>query len=395
AHEVGHTIGLAHNYIASTQGRASVMDYPHPVAKLKDDGTIDLSDAYLEGIGEWDKVAVTWGYQDFPEGTDQRAALERIIIQARDRGLTFLTDQDARPTGSAHPGTHLWDNGADVTAELTRMMAVRRAALTRFGENAIRRGMPLALLEEALVPLYLHHRYQVEAAVKLVGGQSYGYALRGDGQEPVRAVPAPVQEQALRAVLGTLRASELKIPERLLQILPPRPAGFDATRELFDRETGPVFDAIRPAASAADLVASLLLDETRAARLVQQHALDPSLPGLEDVIDRILGSVFTPTAGDAYESEIQRAIQRVVVERVMDLAAAAGMSQVRAIAAFKLEELRGRLAGATPPVTAVPERAHRQLLASDIRHFQERDWTREGRPRAPVIPPGSPIGTDR
>ena len=392
AHEVGHTLGLGHNYIASAQGRASVMDYPHPVSKLKADGTIDLSDAYPEGIGEWDKVSVTWGYQDFPEGTDEPAALDRILAQARARALTFLTDQDARPTGSAHPQTHLWDNGADVTAELSRMMDVRRAALTRFGENAIRRGTPLALLEEAFVPLYLHHRYQVEAAVKLIAGQSYTYALRGDGQEPVRAVPAAIQDQALRAVLTTLRASELALPEPLLHVLPPRPAGFERSRELFDRETGIVFDAIRPAASAADMVSELLFDSQRAARLVQQSALDSRLPGLETVIDRTLSSVFGAVPGTAYHSEIERAVQRVVVERLMDLAAGSGSAQVRAIATLKLDELRRRLGGSATSVTAVPERAHRQLLAADLRRFLERDWSREGRPRLPVIPPGSPIG---
>jgi hypothetical protein len=391
AHEVGHTLGLAHNYIASAQGRASVMDYPHPVAKLRPDGGIDLSDAYLEGIGEWDKVAITWGYQDFPGGTDETAALERIITEARSRGLTFIPDQDARPTGGAHPQAHLWDNGGDAAAELDRMMQVRRAALARFGENVIRRGMPLALMEETFVPLYLHHRYQVEAAVKLVGGQSYTYALRGDGQDPPRAIPAATQEQALRSLLGTLRPADLAVPDRLLQLLPPRPAGFDRTRELFDRETGLVFDAIRPAATAADVTVSLLFDSQRAARLVQQSALDSGLPSLEGVIDRTLSAVFGPVPANGYHAEIGRAVQRVIVERLMDLAAGAGSAQVRAITALKLDEL-GRRLGAGVATVGVRERAHRQLLAGDIRRFQERDWTRETRPRMPVIPPGSPIG---
>jgi hypothetical protein len=392
AHEVGHTLGLAHNYIASTQGRASVMDYPHPHIRLASDGRIDLSDAYLEGIGAWDKVAITWGYQDFPVGTDEKPALDRILTEARGRGLTFLTDQDARPPGSAHPGAHLWDNAGDPAAELSRMMEVRRVALSRFGENTIRRGVPLATLEEALVPLYLHHRYQVEAAVKLVGGVAYTYALRGDGQELPQPLSAPIQRKALDAVLATLQAKELALPAHVLKVLPPRPSGYEATRELFERETGLVFDAVRPATSAADLVTSLVFDETRAARLVQQRALDPSLPGLEDVIDRVLGAVFAPSPANAYHAEIDRAVQRVVVERLMDLAVEAGMPQVRAIAAYQLDQLRRRLAAAPAATVPVPERAHRQLLAADIRRLQERDWSREGRPRRPVVPPGSPIG---
>jgi hypothetical protein len=271
-------------------------------------------------------------------------------------------------------------------------MEVRRVALTRFGENAIRRGMPLATLEETLVPLYLHHRYQVEAAVKLVGGVSYSYALRGDGQPLPQPVSGPVQRSALDAALATLRAKELALPEHILRLLPPRPAGYEPSRELFERGTGPVFDAIRPAAAAADLVVSLLFEEARAARLVQQRALDPSLPGLDDVIDRTLGAVFGSSTGTPYHGEIDRAVQRVVVERLMDLAAEAGTPQVRAVVAWKLDELRRRLSNAPAAGVPVPERAHRQLLAVDIRRLQERDWSREGRPRRPIAPPGSPIG---
>lgn len=348
AHEVGHTLGLSHNYIASVQGRASVMDYPHPLARLKPDGSIDLSQAYPEGIGEWDKVSIIWGYQDLPPGTDQRAALERVITDARARGLTYLTDQDARPTGCPHPETHLWDNGADAARELDRMMQVRRTVLDRFGEAAIRRGTPMATIEEVLVPLYLYHRYQAEAAVKVVGGQWSSYALRGYGQTPVRAVPAADQRRALESVLATLRPEALALPRPLLSIIPPRPSGFDATRELFDRETGLSFDAVRPAATAADMVIALLLDEERAVRLVQQHALDSAQPGLDQVLGHLVSATFGPVPADGYHAELSRAVQRVVVERLMDLAATAGMPQVRALAALQLDDLRRRLSAAAP-----------------------------------------------
>jgi len=391
AHEVGHTLGLSHNYVSSAEGRASVMDYPHPLASLKPDGSVDLSKAYPEGIGEWDKVSITWGYQDFPSGTDQKAALEKVITDARARGLTYLTDQDARPTGSPHPNAHLWDNGADAARELDRMMQVRRTVLDRFGEAAIQRGMPMATIEEVLVPLYFFHRYQAEAAVKVVGGQWYSYALRGDGQTPVRAVPAADQRRALESVLATLRPEALALPRPLLAVIPPRPSGFDATRELFDRETGLSFDAVRPASTAADMVVSLLLDEERAARLVQQHALDPAEPGLDQVLSRLVSATFGATPADGYHAELGRAVQRIVVERLMDLAATAGMPQVRALAAFQLDELRRRL-GTAAAAGAVPERAHRQLLASDIQRFSERDWEQNSRVRRPVAPPGSPIG---
>jgi hypothetical protein len=391
AHEVGHTLGISHNYISSVEGRASVMDYPHPLATLKADGSIDLSQAYPEGIGEWDKVSVIWGYQDFPAGTDQRAALDKIIDDARARGLTYLTDQDARPTGSPHPQAHLWDNGADVVKELDRMALVRRAVLDRFGEAAIKRGTPMATIEEVLVPLYFYHRYQVEAAVKVIGGQWYSLAVRGDGQTPVRSVPAAEQRRALESVLATLRPEFLALPRPLLAIIPPRPAGYDATRELFDRETGLSFDAVRPATTAADMVVSLILDDERAARLVQQHALDPASPSLDQVLARLVAATFGPSSANAYHAELTRAVQRIVVERLMDLAATAGMPQVRAIAALQLDELRRRM-GAALAGASVSERAHRQLIASDIARFSGRDWEQNARVRRPVVPPGSPIG---
>ena len=316
AHEVGHTLGLQHNYLGNVANRASVMDYPHPLVRLTGDGRIDLSDAYATGIGEWDKIAIRYGYAEFPAGTDPTASLDRILREGRSRGIEFLTDQDARPPGSAHPQAHLWDNGADAAQELDRVMQVRRAALRRFGDEAIRTGRPLALLEEALVPLYLHHRYQVEAAVKAVAGQYYTNALRGDGQEPLRAVPASEQRRALSSVVATLHPQELLFPRALLARIPPRPAGFPSHRELFDKTTQPVFDAIAPAVAAADLVVQLLFNPERAARLVQQHALDPGAPGLAEVIDSVLAAV-RPRSEDAYELAVSRAIQRTVVERLM------------------------------------------------------------------------------
>jgi len=390
AHEVGHTLGIQHNYISSAQRRASVMDYPHPVVKLAADGSIDLTDAYTNEIGEWDKEAVKYGYQDFPTGTDEKAALGRLIESARARGLTFLTDQDARPAGSAHPTTHLWDNGADAAAELDRMMKVRQAALARFGDAAIPAGAPMATLEEVLVPLYLHHRYQVEAAAKVIGGQWYDYAMRGDGTDPIRAVPAAQQLAALGAILATLDPAALALPRGILARIPPRPVTYGPHRELFDRSTGLVFDAISPAAAAADISTQFLLNPERAARLVQQRALDPAQPGLDQVIDRLVAFVFDRPAADGYRAEIGRAVQRVVVDRMMWLAASASMPQVRAIATEKLRALAAR--PLPSGAGSADNRAARALIAADIRRFMERPYDPTKVSRAPDAPPGSPIG---
>ena len=386
AHEVGHTLGIGHNYYDSAAGRISVMDYPHPLVTMNGDGTLDYSKVYDVGIGAWDKVAITYGYSDFPTSTDEAKALATILEDGHKKDLWYLSNQDM----DAHPRVDQWSNGTDATAELKRMMAIRKVALSRFGEQAIKRNEPMATIEEVLVPLYLHHRYQVEAAASTVGGIYFGYAMRGDGREPVRFAPAAEQRAALDALLATLKPSELALPRELLGKIPPRPSGYGNTRELFPRYTGQMFDAITPAVVASDLTVGYLLAEARAARLVEQHALDPTLPGLETVIDQLLSSTFGATNANAYEAEIARAVQRVVVERLMTLASTADMPQVRAIASQKLQQRAQRLAAV--PSTNGGASAHAALLASDIKRFLDRPFAPATRTEIPTAPPGAPIG---
>lgn len=389
AHEVGHTLGLSHNYIASAEGRTSVMDYPAPLVRLADDGSIDLSDAYDTGIGEWDKVSISYGYAQFREGTDEHAALTRIIDQARDRGLIFLTDQDARPAGSAHPQTHLWDNGENAATELRRMMRVRAAALDRFGEKAIREGMPLATLEEALVPLYFHHRFQIQATAPALGGLYYTYALRGDGQIPLRRVPADEQNAALDALLATLDPAALTLPHSVIQQIPPRPAGYPAHRELFERYTGITFDPIAPASVAARMTVSQILNPERAARLVEQGVLAPQLPDLMEVMDRLETATFGPAPDDPYQAAVKRVVETVVAEQLMDLAGGAPMPQVRAIASDRLHRLHDRLSARRGNDVA---RAHATYLAAQIQRFLDRPAEAQAPPQPVQAPPGDPIG---
>ena len=385
AHEVGHTLGIGHNYYDSMAGRISVMDYPHPLVTLKADGTLDYSAVYATGIGEWDRIAIRYGYADFPEGAGEKAALDAIIAEGHEKDLYYLTNQDL----GAHGRVNQWSNGTDAGAELKRMMDVRRAALSRFGERAIRRGEPLATIEEVLVPLYLHHRYQVEAAASVIGGLYYTYAFRGDEGAPVRFVPAAEQVRTLDAILATLTPSALALPRPLLRVLPPRPSGYGETRELFPRSTGQMFDAITPAVVAADLTVGFLLDGARAARLVQQQSLDPSMPGLHGVLDRLIAATFGPASKDSYEAEIQRAVQRVVIERLMTLAANADMPQVRAIATSRLQR---RAAATAPGAGSSPAAAHAALLAADIGRFLDRPAPAATRMDVPTAPPGAPIG---
>ncbi len=387
AHEVGHTLGLGHNYYDSDRGRISVMDYPHPLVTLRRDGSLDYSEVYDAGIGEWDKATIAYGYQDFPPETDEASALQAILDEAWTADIFYLSNQDT----DVHPRVDAWSNGTDAAAELNRMMEIRRVALSRFGENAIKRNMPLATIEEVLVPLYMHHRYQVTAAASVLGGQYYIYAMRGDGREPLRPVPASEQQAALFSLLATLSPNVLTLPTQLLEKLPPRPPGYGRTRELFPRYTGPVFDAITPAVVAADHTAASILDAERAARLVQQHALDPSLPGLGSVIDELMAATYGASAETPYEEEVKRAVERVVAERLMALAADAAMPQVRAIASRRLERMRDDFAGFVSHATE-PDAAHYGLLARDIDRFLARPAGEFTQPGVATAPPGAPIG---
>jgi uncharacterized protein DUF4953/uncharacterized protein DUF5117 len=394
AHEVGHTLGLMHNYSASTVNRSSVMDYPSPYVKLGADGVPDVSAAYATGIGEWDKVSIAFGYQDFAPGTNEQAALNKILLDAYGRGLRYLTDQDARPAGSSSSVAHLWDSGANAVDELSRLMQVRGAALKRFGENNIREGAPLATLEDVLVPLYLLHRYQVEAASKLVGGMDYTFALRGDGQTPTQIVAPAEQRRALAAVLATLKPDVLALPEPLLKMIPPRPPDYERGREHFKIRTSPAFDALAPAEAAAQHTLQFLFNPERAARLVEFHARNAENPGLEEVLDAILTATWKSAHGTGYPAEIVRTMDGIALFDLMTLSANERASeQVRAIASLKLEELRSWLAAALNTVTDEEERAHLSFAVSQIVQFHKDPKRIEL--TAPADPPdGPPIGTD-
>jgi len=394
AHEVGHTLGLEHNYTASTVNRSSVMDYPPPYIKLGADGVPDLSDAYATGIGEWDKVSITYGYQDFPAGVDEHAALDKILHDAFARGLRFLTDQDARPAGSSSSLAHLWDSGTNAVDELNRLMQVRAAALKRFGENNICEGAPLATLEDVLVPLYMVHRYQVEAASKLVGGMDYTFALRGDGETPTQIVAPAEQRRALAAVLATLKPEVLALPESLLKIIPPRPPEYQRGREHFKIRTSPAFDALAPAEAAAQHTLQFLFNPERAARLVELHARNAEEPGLQEELDAILTATWKAPHGDGYSEQIANVVDNVVLYDLMSLAANEYASdEVRGIAGLELHELNGWLNASLGSRQPVLDQAHISFASRQIEQFEKDPKKIDLTP--PAEPPdGPPIGTD-
>jgi hypothetical protein len=393
AHEVGHSLGLSHNFAASTYGRASVMDYPAPQVGITPDGKLDFSKTYAVGMGEWDVQAIRYAYSEFPPGTDERPALDAMIREGISRGLLYLTDEDARPEGSASPLAHLWDNGTDPAEGLRQTLAVRRIGLANFGEHNIAPGQPLALLNEVLVPLYFHHRYQLEAASKVVGGLQYTYALRGDGQPPSKPVDGKAQRQALAAILEVLAPENLDLPEPTIALLLPRASEYRANAEMFTGLTGLTFDPVSAATTAADMAVRLLLRPERTARLVDFHRRDASLPGLEEVLGAVEERAFGGAAPKSDRlAELRRAIQWVVVRRLIGLSgdpqAAPGVRSRVDAELQNLAKSLGRGAGDDS------EAAHRTFLAREIDRYLDRPGPDDPakRPEPPPPPPGQPIG---
>jgi len=392
-HEVGHTLGLGHNFAASINDRASVMDYPHPLVKIKKDGTLDLSDAYTKGIGEWDKVSIAYGYQDFPEGVNEEKELRAILDGAFSRGLYFLSGQDAGPA-SAQPLAASWDNGKDPVEELERVMKIRDIALATFSEKRIRPWEPMATLEDVLVLAYFFHRYQVEAAASALGGLNYFHKLRGDVQKNPEIVQAEAQRHALDVLLKTIKPEFLAIDEKILKLLPPQPPGYEGPRELFSGYTGQTFDPLGAAEAAANLTIGLILNPARASRLVDHHARNNDYPGLAEVLDRLLLETWRSgaKASNSFHAEIQRVVNNVALMSLMGLAVNENVSpQVRTIAAFKLDELKSFLETKIAEEKNEDLKAHYFYGLSQIKLFQKDPKAFNLTPPLP-LPPGAPIG---
>lgn len=393
AHEIGHTLGIAHNFAASVNDLASVMDYPHPMATIQEDGTLSLENAYDIGIGEWDKRAVAYGYQHFPEGADEQQELNSIIEETLDMGLMYISDEAARPQGGAHPYAHLWDYGTDPVDQLSHILDIREIALSNFGERSIREGRMMSDLEDVLVPIYLYHRYQTEATAKLVGGVDYSYSVRGDGQTGPTIVDGQIQTAALEALMKTINPEVIALPEHLLGLIPPRPARIPQTREHFRGYTNPILDPVAMAEVAAGHSASLLFNSERAARLAGQHARNSSLPGLHDLIETVLDHSLLSDDRTGYHGSIQRAINTAVLRNLLHLAADHGASpDVQAITSLVLEDLIPELLRKRAGTESIEWQAHYKYLADMIEAFIFDSESFEA-PQAPYTPPGAPIGS--
>lgn len=383
AHEVGHTLGFAHNFAASAAGRRSVMDYPHPTLTW-DGNTVDFSNAYATGIGDWDKVTVAYSYGVPQPGTSEANFLNNTIITAEKQGLRYITDSDARPQSGAHYKAHLWDNGANAAEELEALLALRKGAIANFCIDNIRTGEPYSVLEDVFVPLYFYHRYQTEAAVKMIGGLEYNYAVKGDNHLTVtKILDSKEQERALNTVLKTLSAEHLAIPRDKLALFPPRAHGYNRTRESFKSNNGVGFDALGVAATASDMTLGLLLNPVRANRLVQQKALDKEQMGLDGMIRKLLKVTYTEKRKD-YLSEVQTTIDYNVLKHLMNLASHKNaIPQSKAIAIASLKEINVKLQAEGD--------AYSSHMVHEINNFLKQPEKFKALP-SPSIPDGSPIG---
>jgi Met-zincin/Domain of unknown function (DUF5117) len=389
AHEVGHTIGLVHNYAASINNRASVMDYPHPMVQINSAGEIDLSNAYDKGIGEWDKQAINWGYREFARGTDEKTALNNILTNMQQKGLQFITDRDARAAGGLHPDAHLWDNGSNAVTELKNVMKIRAKALAQFGIKNLRRGEPMAMLEDVLVPVYLYHRYQLEAVTKIVGGRYYTYSIKGDGQRVTRPVSKAEGLNALNAIIDCIDPKVLLLPDSIARLIPPRPSGYDYNRELFKKRTGLAFDELAPAETAADLPLSFLFNSDRMNRMVQYEVQDGGL-GLAEMLNILAEKTWKAPRRSGMEKLIQLQTEQVLLTYFLSSGISNELSfPAKATVQKTLDGLK-KYIGSQQKITKDEMLAAHYLLA-----LQRMTEPEKARPTLhKEVPPGAPIGCD-
>jgi hypothetical protein len=388
AHEVGHTLGLQHNFAASTQERDSVMDYPPPLITIDSKGNLDLSHAYATGIGAWDKRTILYGYEEFPNETKESAGLASILQANIAKGFRYLSDEAARPPGSASPFAHLWDSGTSATDELNRLIKVRAIALSHLSEKNIPMGAPMATLEQVLVPVYLMHRFQAEAATKLIGGVDYTYAARGDGETTNDPLPVAQQRAALTAVMQTLRPDFLEMPAKLVALIPPHPPGYPRDRESFASHTGLIFDPLAAAESWIDAELDLLLNPQRLSRLVEQNSLS-----VNEIFDAVLETAQRSSGQSPAQKEIARSLEKQFLNHLLTLAMNDKTEQqVNAVVLQRIAQLENKWKAQTASDPA--EAAQTSYLLSQIDHFR-RDPKTLQIPQPPRIPDGSPIGADQ
>lgn len=315
AHEIGHTIGFAHNYISSANDRSSVMDYPHPKIELIN-GKININNAYSKNIGDWDKVSVKYAYSEFLENQNEDEELNNILENAIDEGLYFLSDSDSRPISSANPYSHLWDNGKKPYEELENLINIRKIALSNLDHDNLEYGQPYDRLEDILVPIYMLHRYQIEATSKAIGGIDYLYFVKNDQNDKVKYVDNDFQIKSVKSLLKSIKPENLIIPDHLIELLSPRSFRNPRTRENFVTNTGVGFDYLNASSSIINHAFTFMLNPERLNRVNQQHVLGTNNFGIKEYLDMIGDSVFDLKKLDNYEMLIKKNIISLFIDQL-------------------------------------------------------------------------------
>lgn len=381
AHEIGHTLGFAHNFAASTNNRSSVMDYPHPKLSLKN-GKIDFSEAYDDKIGAWDKVTVAYAYQDFV--ANEKEGLAKILNDASKEGLRFITDADARPKGSAHAYAHLWDNGESASKELSNVLAIRKKAIENFSIDNIKSNQPYSVLEDVFVPLYFFHRYQTDATSKLIGGLDYTYAVKGQKDIVVKRISGKVEREALQQLLRTIEVKEIAIPKRLLKLFPPRAYGYNRTRESFKSKSGVAFDPYGAVQTNTEFTLGYLFHPDRINRILQHHSLDNSQLSLNELLDVIIEKSFKKIHKDSYYQALQTVINKEILINLFYLYNSSIYFEGRAIVHNKINTIESYL------------EKNKNVLNTEfilmIKGFKNNPSKYKNKVKALKIPDGSPIG---
>jgi hypothetical protein len=318
AHEVGHTLGIAHNFAASENDRASVMDYPHPLFELVD-GKISLANAYDKGIGDWDKFVIAYGYQDFTSNQNEALALAELVAKAQEKGFLYKSDPDARIAKRASADGHLWDNGSNAIKEFERMSAVRNVALANFGANSLPLGESLSSLEERLVPIYYSHRYQLDALVKQISGVNYNYEVKQEGKsvEGNSFVSGEQQFKALDLMIESASADYLRLSNEISALINPKSYGSNRNRESFKGRMGIAFDPISAAEAAAGYSINMLLEPIRLNRLAYQHSVDKSIPSVEAVTKNVFEHLIKLKSSDTLEQRIRQTALSIYFDAMM------------------------------------------------------------------------------
>mgnify|MGYP003110587690 CR=1 FL=1 len=379
AHEVGHAIGFMHNFAGSTQDRTTVMDYPGPRI-LIEDGEISLADAYKRGGGAWDDYSVDWLYGTAEEADAKALAAEEI-------GLAFSTDIDGRDAAMPSAAASMWDDGPDPIAALDHIETVRAIALTNFGENVLLPGQPLAFLRRKFVPIWLLHRYDVDAAGKLIGGYAYDYKVVGDNHPLPEWIDAETQRAAMAALIDTLDEDFLTVPDRLLPMLSvpiTRTSDPQFNIEVFRNAGAAAFDPLVAADVAAQITLDSMLAPARLTRMVEQHRQDAAMPGVTDLVDELVSNVIK-----ARSNEVGRRIAwRTVLSLVEAMRNEDTSPEAAAIIAGRLDLLKDELEDAKGGVDADWAHYVADLLDDDDALVA----VLEDKEEAPEIPPGMPIG---